>query len=265
MPATLVPGNPKRGRAGQLGLQVEDPSRPAEPAGGTNAPGESLQDYYERVILPQERARLGLAIGEVTGAFGQQAGASKGRNIDLARRLGLGIGASRGFGQIQSTTLRQALANALARRRAQFQEEIQGFRGAELGREVGRRQQSLQDFVNTSSRQAETVGAVGGALASAVLGVVGAGGAGSGVQQGLGQVGSPAREAAQQDIDSMALEQRIGVEGPSFQAPFSAGSVAPSGSVNLAQLGSRLAQGQGGQVLSPEDEEERRRRLLGVV
>ena len=215
------------------------------------APADApLQDWYSDNVLPQEKLKLAQALGQLRSAFGQQAAASRGRNLDLSRRLGMGGGQSSAFQNALSAGLSRGLGNALARRRAAFQDEIQAFRAAEMGREVASRQMNVADAQAGQARMQSIMGAIAGGIGAIGGGAQAVAALSGGLQ---GATGSTTDQFLSAEAAEIARQQS-NFSGRDFGS--SAGERGNPAGVDFSQLGARLGQGQGGAMLLPEDQDD---------
>lgn len=212
--------------------------------------GPSIEEQYRTDVVPKERRRLATALGRTRRDVAAQGQAAQARNIDLSRRLGFAkTGTARGVQRSLSSSLADSLSNSLARRRAQFDEEIQAFRQAELEKIAGEKAQREEEILGRSADALQAFGTV--------LSVVPYFG-------GLGQFASS--EASRQrgiaaEDTSALLQEAKGIEGQEFGgAQFAATSATPG--ERTESLGSRLASQQGS-FLTPEDEEEEDDDMIG--
>lgn len=198
----------------------------------------TMQEKYERFVLPQEQSRLSSFLRDRQTLGVNQQVAQSGRNDELSRRLGIaGTAQGAALGSALSSSSQEAQARSSERARAQFDEDIQGFRASELKRLATPRQKTTdaETFNKIFQMAMEIVGT--GASAAA-------GGGGSSVPK-INVQGDPS--------------QRSGfVEGQSFGGAGAGGS-------GLDTLSSTLAQRVGGGGVGRVETEEERRRRLGVV
>jgi hypothetical protein len=137
----------------------------------------TMQEKYERFILPKERDRLSTFLADRAAAQQNQQVAQSGRNDELSRRLGIaGTAQGAALGSALSSSSQEAQARSSERARAQFDEDIQGFRASELNRLATPRQkvsdadifgkifQKVMEIIGGGARAAAGGGGGGGAF-----------------------------------------------------------------------------------------------------
>jgi hypothetical protein len=198
----------------------------------------TLQEKYNRYVLPKERDRLSTFLGERQTAQQNQQVAQSGRNDELSRRLGIsGTAQSSVLGSALSSQSAEAQARSGERARSQFDNDIQGFRANELNR-LATPTQNVTDaeIFNQIFQGAMEIIGVGASAAS--------GGGGSSIPK-IDVQGDPS--------------QQVGfVDGNAFAGAGQGGSGLDTLSSTFAQRAS------GGGIGRVETEEERRRRM-GLV
>jgi hypothetical protein len=201
----------------------------------------TMQEKYERFVLPQEQSRLSSFLRDRQTLGVNQQVAQSGRNDELSRRLGIaGTAQGAALGSALSSSSQEAQARSSERARAQFDEDIQGFRASELKRLATPRQKTTD--AETFNKIFQMAMEIVGTGASAAAGGGGGGGA------FIPKIDTPIYPAPDNGF----------VEGKAF------GEVGAGGS-GLDTLSSTLAQRVGGGGVGRVETEEERRRRLGVV
>jgi len=214
---------------------------------------ENLQEYFDRVIRPQEKQRLGEALALSRTAAQNQLTSQVGRNEELSRRLGIsGSAQGEALGGALSASVAQGLAQSAERTRAQFDEDIQGFRRAELLKWLTEKAQG--------SPESQILGDLGGAFGQG-LGLVAAaasGGGGGGQGDALSAAIDVPFAMNERSRAAAVASEQAGLPGLET-GQFALGRAGTPAGADIDALG--ITQRAGGGGFGVETEEERRRRL----